>query len=165
MNSADAGNAQTIFEPGAFLRLFRRSSFRRKLGTGELIWSRALAKRGIAWVAFDKLTWKLNLANDTHRWLVYGEYELPTLRRLLERIIRSDSIVIDSGANIGQMVLLILLCGSPAKIHAFEPTAEARIWLEKCIAHNALENVIVSSLALGDQDGAANFMTGDFRFK
>ena len=161
---ADA-SPESVFAPRGLLRLFRRLSFERKLGVGELLFGRALALRRTTWIDFGGIRWKLNLANDTHRWLVYGEYEEPGVRRLLERVLDPTSVVIDSGANIGQMVLMVLRCGPPAMIHAFEPTPEARAWLVECVIENALRNVSVSPFALGDRTGAANLLIHDFGFK
>ena len=156
---------ESVFAPSGFLRLFRRLSFRRKLGLGEMLWGKSLARYGTTWVDFGDVRWKLNLANDTHRWLVYGEYEEPGVRRLLVRVLEAKSIVVDSGANIGQMVLMALRYGPPAMIHAFEPTPEARGWLEECGAVNAFSNVSVSPSALGERAGAALLKIHDFGFK
>ena len=153
------------FQPPFLLRAFRSLRVPRKLGLGEGLWGKSLAHHGITWVDFGDLRWKLNLANDTHRWLLYGEYEEPGVRTLLERVLNDDAVVIDSGANIGQMVLMYLRCGSPAQIHAFEPTPPARAWLEDCVAQNRLDSVFVSALALGDQAGQAVLVDHDFRHK
>ena len=155
-------DVHALLTPGRLLSAFRRRNFPRKLGFGECFWGRRLARLGVTWVEFDELRWKLNLANDTHRWLVYGEYEEPALRKLLERIIQPGSVIVDSGANIGQMVLMYLLHGSPAVIHAFEPTAAARAWLQECVAANRLSNVHVTPLALGEKSGRANLVEHDF---
>jgi FkbM family methyltransferase len=155
----------SAFQPGWLLRLFRASSFRHKLGCGELLWRRSLRELGVSWVEFGDLKWKLNLENSTHRWLVYGEYEEPGVRRLLARVLNRDSVIVDSGANIGQMVLMYLNCGALSMIHAFEPTPEARDWLAGCVAINALSNVNVSSLALGDNVGKAQLTNHAFSQK
>ncbi len=97
---------ESAFQPGPLLRAFQYAALPHKLGIGERLWARSLARRGTAWVAFGDLRWKLNLANATHRWLVYGEYEEPALRQLLKRVLDSKSVIVDSGANIGQMVLM-----------------------------------------------------------
>jgi hypothetical protein len=97
------------FAPAGLLRAFRSVRFRSKLGLGERFWGSSLARHGTTWVDFGKLRWKLNLANDTHRWLVYGEYEEPGVRQLLERMLDARSVIIDSGANIGQMTGLMAL--------------------------------------------------------
>ncbi len=151
--------------PNGLLRLFQRASFRRKLGFGELLFGRALARHCITWVDFGDLRWKLNLANGTHRWLVYGEYEEPGVRLLLERVIDEKSIIVDSGANIGQMVVMYLRSSSAEAIHAFEPTPMARAWLEECVAANGLGSVFVSPLALGEAAGTANLVDHDFQHK
>lgn len=147
------------------LRLARRLSFHRKLGLCERLFARGLEARGISWVDFGSLRWKLNLANATHRWLAYGEYEQPELRRLLRRLITPGSVVVDSGANIGQMVLMYLLYGAPAHVHAFEPTPTARQWLEECLAANGEKRVSVAPVALGARQGRSRLLTFSFDFK
>ena len=130
-----------------------------------MLWGNSLSRHRTTWVDFGDVRWKLNLANDTHRWLVFGEYEEPGVRRLLERVLDSQSVIIDSGANIGQMVMMYLRSSSPVMIHAFEPTPMARSWLEECVAGNELGNVIVSPLALGAGAGTANLVEHDFQHK
>ena len=156
---------ESVFRPGLLLRAFQNVSLPRKLGLGERLWGRSLGRRGTTWVDFGGLRWKLNLANDTHRWLVYGEYEEPALRRLLERVLGAESLVVDSGANIGQMILMYLRTERATKIHAFEPTPAARAWLEECLARNRTEQVIVSALALGEHAGRAHLVDHDFSHK
>ena len=156
---------QAYFSPGLFLRAFGSLRVPHKLGLGERLWGGSLGRRGTTWVDFGTLRWKLNLANDTHRWLVYGEYEEPALRRLLERVIDARSAVIDSGANIGQMILMYLRCGAPASIHAFEPTPAARNWLMECIEANQLRHIAISPLALGETPGWATLIENDFNQK
>ncbi len=125
----------------------------------------SLARHGIAWVDFGGFRWKLNLANPTHRWLVYREYEELAVSWLLQRILLPDSVVVDSGANIGQMVLMYLWNGPPARVFAFEPTPAAREWLEECVAENSLRSVHVSSVALGETARSARLIAHDFGFK
>lgn len=50
--------------------------FPHKLGICERLFGKAIAQHGIAWVQTAAgITWKLDLALMTHRWIVYGKYE------------------------------------------------------------------------------------------
>ncbi|MBS0656725.1 MAG: FkbM family methyltransferase [Verrucomicrobia bacterium] len=147
------------------LRLARSLSARHKLGLCERVFARQLARRGLCWVDFGRYRWKLNLANATHRWLAYGEYEEPGLRALLRQLLEPGSVVVDSGANIGQMILMYLLYGEAARIHAFEPTPAARGWLEECLVANGESRVTVAPVALGAQPGRSRLLTFAFDFK
>ena len=153
------------FIPSRALRLFQSLRFPRKLGFGELIWSRSLASHGVTWVAFSGLKWKLNLANDTHRWLVYGEYEELGVRTLLEGVLRPDDVIIDSGANIGQMILMYMRVERSLRIYAFEPTPQARDWLAECLRANELSTVAVNGIALGQSAETESLILHDFHFK
>lgn len=147
------------------LRLARSTYVPRKLGLCERLFARKLAARGITWVDFGDLRWKLNLSNATHRWLVYGEYEQPELRMLLEQLLTPGAVIVDSGANIGQMVLMYLLYGAADKIYAFEPTPTARAWLEESLAANNEKRVSVAPVALGARQGRSRLLTFAFDFK
>ena len=161
------------FCPGLLLRAFQHVSLPHKLGLGERLWARSLGRVGTTWVDFGSLRWKTE-PRQRHSSLarIRWQYEEPGVRRLLEKILDARSVIIDAGANIGQMILMYLRQAAPAAIHAFEPTPEARAWLEENIAANNLSNIHVSPLGLGNvagsahlhanfsrQEGARNFIT------
>ena len=99
----------------ALLRFLQRRDFPRKLGVCDRLFGRALDVHGIAWVRTAVgPVWKLDLANVTHRWIVYGYYEGPELWRWLLAQRGAVRTIVDSGANIGQMVLMYLRFGPPA---------------------------------------------------
>ncbi len=154
-----------LFNP-LYGRLLRPLQFPRKLGLCGRLFGRALAGRGVTWVDLGGIAWKLNLANPTHRWMVFGEYEDPRLRGLLRNILASGGDVVDSGANIGQMVVMYRRHGPAARVFAFEPTPAAREWLEEGVARNALgERVRVMPLALGAEAGVARLAQLPFGHK
>jgi FkbM family methyltransferase len=63
-------------------------------------------------------------------------------------------IALDVGADIGYYTLqLSSLVGSNGQVVAFEPIPKARERLEHNIATNQRTNIVVSELALGNQDG------------
>jgi FkbM family methyltransferase len=122
----------------------------------EFLFGRFLAKNGICWVkSAPGPIWKLDLANSTHRWIVYGSYEGPSLWRWLRAQAGSLWTVVDSGANIGQTVLYFATYLPSAKILAYEPGASARAWLEESVAANRLGGVTVLASGLSSHSGSS----------
>lgn len=123
------------------LRLVQRIDFPHKLGACERLFGKRLQRSGICWVrCANGILWKLDLADSSHRWCVYGDYEGASQMRWIRHWLKDGGHVVDSGANIGQMTLSFLPLGD-FTIHAFEPTRLAGDWLESCIRANALKNV------------------------
>jgi len=59
-----------------FLKWIQPINFFRKLRICERIFGKKLAANGICWIQTGSgIPWKLDLANPTHRWIVYGKYE------------------------------------------------------------------------------------------
>src|SRR5258708_7113751 len=88
------------------LRFIRQFDFPHKLGICEKLFSSRLTKNGICWVETAVgPVWKLDLSNSTHRWIVYGHYEGSAFFNWIRRNLPEDPVIIDSGANIGQMAL------------------------------------------------------------
>lgn len=132
------------------LRVLRPLEFPHKLGIYDRLFGRGLAARGIAWVrTAPGPVWKLDLANQTHRWIVYGCYEGPALWRWIRRHRSQIRTIVDSGANIGQTVLYFASLLPGARIVAYEPGAAARAWLAEGVAANRFAQVTVESLGLG----------------
>ena len=119
------------------LRLLRRIAIPHKLGVLERIFGRKLARHGVAWVrCWNGVTWKLDLDDACHRWIVYGEYEGTNGVAYARKTLANGGVFIDSGANIGQWLLYI--AGMPqVQCLAIEPLASARQWLEGCISRQA----------------------------
>lgn len=139
-----------------FLRWMQRRNFPNKLGVCERIFGRNLAPYGVVWVRTAVgPVWKLDLANVTHRWIVYGDYEGPGLWNWIRA--RSESIrtVVDSGANIGQTVLTFAALAPRARIFAYEPGSAARAWLTECVNASRLSAISVEPTGLGETAGTA----------
>lgn len=119
------------------LRFIRQFSIPYKLGLLERLYGSCLAREGIGWVeASNGVVWKLDLAEPCQRWIVYGDYEGPLQMEWLRQWFRlsGGGVVIDSGANIGQMALFLgPLPG--VQLIAFEPLPEASDWLEECLQY------------------------------
>ena len=98
------------------------------------------------------IPWKLDFANSTHRWIVYGKYEGAAFLNWAKNFLPRNGIVIDSGANIGQMSLYFSQFVPDGKVLAFEPGPVSADWLEECVSANALNNIEVIRLALGAEE-------------
>lgn len=84
----------------------------------------------------------------------YGLYEkerLLLLNALLDKL--TDPVVLDIGANIGNHSLAF---STKAKqVHAFEPIPEVFSLMEKNIAQNNIQNIVVHNIALSDTEDEA----------
>ena len=137
------------------LRALRRLAFPHKLGICERLFGRAIARHGVCWVETAAgVAWKLDLANPTHRWIVYGDYEGPGLAGWARENLPRDGVVVDSGANIGQTALFLSQCVPQGRLLAFEPSATAADWLEECTRVTGLP-IEVLRVALGASRGEA----------
>jgi FkbM family methyltransferase len=69
-------------------------------------------------------------------------------------LVRPGDIVLDIGANLG-MVSLILsaMVGPSGQVHAFEPNPNMQSLMRDAIARNDIHNVILHPIALGSQAG------------
>lgn len=126
-----------MFEPTQFpigLKTLRDIPFPHKLGILERLYGKTLFRKGICWAeTSNRVLWKLDLREVTQRWIVYGDYEGPAQMQWLRRWLSGGGgVVIDSGANIGQM-LLFLAPLPHVEIYAFEPLPDAANWLAECL--------------------------------
>jgi len=138
--------------PMALIAL-RRLEFPRKLGVFERVFGRRLGELGICWVETSTgRVWKLDLANPTHRWIVFGKYEGGGFIDWATCNLRPDATVIDSGANIGQMLLYLAPCLAQGRLFAFEPGNEAADWLQECLAMHPDLPVHLRREGLGERD-------------
>ena len=82
-----------------------------------------------------------------------GGFYQRDLAALLQDRLASDAVVVDVGAHIG--VVTVLLAGLCPKghVHSFEPVAENHAHLTANVAANELDNVTVHQAALFDTDG------------
>jgi FkbM family methyltransferase len=117
------------------LRLIRHIPFPHKLGILERLFGKRVAQLGTSRVALaNGITWKLDLTESCHRWMVYGDYEGPHFIAWIKKWLTTGGIVVDSGANIGQT--LVYFATQPnVEVFAFEPNEEAADWLEECLAY------------------------------
>ncbi|NBX70077.1 MAG: FkbM family methyltransferase [Proteobacteria bacterium] len=141
----------------ASLRILRKLPLPKKLGLLGKIYGQKLALQGVGWVeTSNSLLWKLDLRNSTHRWIVFGDYEGPGFIRWAKNWVESDSVVIDSGANIGQVLLYLAPKIRSGRYLAFEPFPLARDWLHECLQQYRVWPVRVEEFGLGQKLGFAS---------
>jgi FkbM family methyltransferase len=139
------------------LRWVQTIEFRRKLGVCERLFGVALARHGPCWVRTAVgLTWRLDLRNPTHRWIVYGYYEGAGFLRWAKANLSADSVVVDSGANIGQMALYFGHWVRHGRVFAFEPGGEAATWLAECLSCQSNLPIALQRMGLSDREGTAS---------
>jgi FkbM family methyltransferase len=144
--------AETPLPP--LLRLTQCIDFPRKLGVCERLFARSLTRHGTSWVRTAAgIPWKLDLTSQLHRWMVYGKYECAGFVDWAWRHLPSDGIIVDSGANVGQMLVSLVGAVARGMVLAFEPCAEAAQWLRECLARNRDLPVVLIEHALGEACG------------
>lgn len=95
------------------------------------------------------MTWDARDAAEA-RALLLGLWD-DDIRDVVVSYLAPNPVVLDVGANVGAWAVpLARRLGSGAHVYAFEPVPANRTRLESVIAANALLNVTVSPLALGD---------------
>lgn len=147
------------------LRVLRRLDFPGKLGVLGRFYGEKLAREGVCWVkTYSGVEWLLDLANSTHRWLVYGDYEGPALRRWALRSLRSPRTLVLAGGNVGQMVASLQPHLRFEKIHAFEPDTEAADWFSASLARNSGMPVILNRCGLGQRSETKSFVHSGWRY-
>lgn len=124
--------------------------FPHKLGICDRFFGKYISAQDICWVKTGAgLIWKLDLKNPTHRWIVYGKYEGAAFIDWAKKFLPPDGIVVDSGANIGQILIYLSQYLPQGKVLAFEPGKDAADWLEECLLINKTLPVEVIRFGLG----------------
>jgi len=94
------------------------------------------------------------LDKGVERQIYYtGTYEQGTLS-IIKSILASGDTFVDIGANIGLMsIIASTAVGESGQVYSFEPNPETHNILKRNISINNLNNVILSSYAVGAQEG------------
>ena len=101
---------------------------------------------------------------DPQNWIDHhlhygGEYE-PVEGAVFCNLVRPGHVVVDVGANIGYYTLAAWrLVGEGGRVLAFEPTPATFRRLRENTDLNAARNVETYNLALGDEEGGAEFFS------
>jgi FkbM family methyltransferase len=87
-------------------------------------------------------------------------FEPETIAHLPD-LLRDATVFVDVGAHNGAYSLLARAVRPGITVHAFEPAPSARARLERNLAANDVQGIIVHSVALGDRTGVAPlYVTG-----
>lgn len=73
---------------------------------------------------------------------------------LMERLLREEGVFVDAGANQGEFTIAAAKVVPRGRVIAFEPVTEYRRRLAENVRINALGNVDIMPVALGEQTGA-----------
>ena len=152
------------------LRALRRLPLPHRLGLLERLFGNSISKLGVCWVeTAEGPVWKLNLDDPCDRWMVFGDYEGSVQMNWVRSWLASGGTVIDSGTNIGQM-LMYFSQFSCVDVLGFEPHPEVFEWVKSCMERNRLTNVQIIPVGLGDSitsatlrlDGPRSTMRADW---
>lgn len=125
--------------------------FPRKLGVMERLYGSSLEPHGVCWVrCASGVTWKLDLTDPTHRWIVYGDYEGSSQMNWIRRWLSGGGVVVDSGANIGQMCQYFAQMPG-VNVLCFEPLPDAYNWIKECLDQYPSWKVSLHPFGLSDQ--------------
>jgi FkbM family methyltransferase len=113
--------------------------------------SRHFSDMGLEFEWHEQLELMLYIGNDLSRALfVEGCFD-PNEFAFLEKFLQPGMVVVDAGANEGLYSLFAAKHGA-GLVLAFEPSAREQVRLKANIDRNALTNVTVCGIALGDRD-------------
>jgi len=105
--------------------------------------------------------YRMEVGPPYHGMMVYGHYE-PAVCQLIQNLIKPGWTVIDVGAHIGYMTLLMARSvGESGRVIAFEPLPENVVSLRKNIALNGLDaRVLVEHAAVAEVSGQGYLQLG-----
>ena len=100
----------------------------------------------------------LVLANEDVGRAIYfgGSYE-PAETNYLRKVIGSDAVCVDVGANVGYFTMLMSQAASGGSVHAFEPIPLNAALLRTSMELNGLTNLRINQCAVGDFVGVVSF--------
>ena len=132
------------------LSYLRTLNFPRKIGILDRIYGQHLAKIQHCWVKTDsQIEWKLDLSDETQRWIVYDSYEGRNVTAWIRSLFSQGGIAVESGSNIGQT--LLYYADLADRIIAIDPLQSALDWICECKAHNNLSNIEVINAGLANK--------------
>lgn len=110
-----------------------------------------LVKREIVVTDFDGgLRMQLSLSEHMQRRIFWMGYYSTDIVALLKQVLKKDMVVVDVGANIGEITLVAAQrVGFDGKVIAFEPVSSIAKKLSEHVRMNDLTQVIVRKEALG----------------
>lgn len=156
----DSGRAMKPEIALALRKWAMRSSFNGRFPVAQRILRRLFkGSHGTAKVDdFDgDLSIDLRLSEHMQSRIFWIGYYSREIVHVLNRILREGMIVVDVGANIGEITMIASKrVGSEGRVLAFEPVARNLFELNKNISYNTLRNILVIDSGLSDRVGEAH---------
>lgn len=132
-------------------------SFRGRLRAPQIILRRLFRfAQSEIWVSdFDgKFQMCLRLSEHMQRRIFWMGYYSTEIAALLKKELQSEMVVVDVGANIGEITLVAAQCvGAQGKVIAFEPVTTIAEKLTRHVQINNLNHVVIIKEALGKEAG------------
>lgn len=92
--------------------------------------------------------------NDDDNFTIYGFEQHKDLRLLIEKYVKKGDTVLDIGANVGKVSLLLSRqVGDEGKVYSFEPEESNFNLLKKNIEINNFKNIVPLRYAVTDKSG------------
>jgi FkbM family methyltransferase len=96
--------------------------------------------------------WRLDLGDAVDHYIFFGTAE-PGFDRMFS-FIKADSVILDVGANIGMLTMPFARAAGRGHVWSFEPDPNNRARLAEHVGLNALGNVTVLPVGLGERSGS-----------
>ncbi len=137
--------------------LLRKVHFKRKAATIRFMNPRCFPEQLVI-VEYDGIRYDIDLQDEIQRAIYFNFYEPHELKRALT-MIRSGSVCLDVGANIGIYALnFARKVGGAGKVFAFEANPTVAEKLKRNIALNGFEQIVeVAEWAVSDKVGESMF--------
>jgi FkbM family methyltransferase len=102
----------------------------------------------------------LIFSNEDVGWrLLCGCFEREEIEHLIANLQPND-VILDVGANVGIISLILGKNGQNVHVHAFEPLLLNRTLISASLLLNKLENIVVNSCCVGASTGLTTFSEG-----
>jgi len=157
-------STQRLLALRKFSLVLARVPYVRRLS--RLLRSRFLDRREDIVVDDFDGTLSLQCGLDEHieSHIFWEGYYSRDLLRLLRRLLKTDSVFVDIGANMGEFTLFAAKRVPRGKVYAFEPVAEAFARLEGNVRRNKFTNVFLRAEGLMDQEASLPIYAQSGRF-
>jgi FkbM family methyltransferase len=133
-----------------------RKAWRRGMMLGSQFWA-PKGKRLIRHVAVQDFEMLVFVNEDVGRQIWLFETYEPDETRFFRDSIKPDDICFDVGGNVGYFALLMSKLAVDGTVHVFEPIPMNAALVKANAELNAFTNVTVNNVAVGSEEGIANF--------
>jgi len=117
----------------------------------KIVWFRPFGQRSFAITGDDH---DVGVVGELDRSGGHYQHEFGLFAR---SIVEPDDVIVDGGAHIGVVTIMLASLCPAGRVYAFEPAAASRAHLVDNIAANGLANVVVEEAVLYDTDDGVVF--------